>query len=201
MNKITDEETELSLLPQAPPISKSRGHGLLPTCNSIWIQHIINTHWSPRTESFAFPATALEWIGVGIKPLFLRVWIQNKWAWSRAVHARSERTGSKIPVNFLLRKLPSLLSLKSSGPGQSRLPCVLEERSAWWSSHLTFQGGRESPSMPDASRRPASTEPPLHWFLLATQRIKDIPLCEVQVGLAEVRHCFVFFHLTQDMNV
>lgn len=155
MNKLTGKETEISLLPQAPTVNKSRGHGLLPTCNSIWIQHIINTHWSPRTESFEFPVTALEWIGVGIKPLLLRVWIQNKWAWSRAVQARSERTGSKIPVNFLLRKLPSRLSLKPSGPGQSELPCVLEEWLAWWRSHLTFQGGREYPSVPDASRRPA----------------------------------------------
>lgn len=122
MNKLTGKETELSLLPQVPTVSKSRGHGLLPTCNSIWIQHIINTHWSPCTESFAFPATALEWIDVGIKPLLLRVWIQNKRAWSRAVHARSERTGSKIPASFLLRKLPSLLSRKPSGPGKAGLP-------------------------------------------------------------------------------
>lgn len=172
MNKLTCKTPGVSLLPHWT-------HAL-PTYNSVCIQHYINMHWSQwHAESFECPITVDRY---GYKPLSLWVWIQNKWAYSRA---RTERRGSRIPIHFLFTTAHPALSDPqiqhgtgfsicwwSSWPGQGHI---------WplWVEGLSYNAGQTGRMPAGNSHSRGDTRScissilswPPHWFPLATQRI------------------------------
>lgn len=112
MNRPTCKTPEVSFLlrrTQAPP-----------TYKTVWIQHVINTHWSQwHAESFEFPITVLEWTDVGINHFHY----EGAFKTNEPIEEEGQRGGAVEPHTFSLQSCPCC-SLRPSGPGQRRLLCA-----------------------------------------------------------------------------
>ena len=131
MNKLTYKYPEASLLPH-------RTH-VLPTYDSVWIQHVINMPWSQwHAESFEFPLT--EWTDVGI----IHFYYECEFKTNEPVQEQGWRGGGVESPHIFSSELPTTPAL--SGPqvqGRGgRLLRGLVEWVAWLKTHLTLvQGG------------------------------------------------------------